>query len=422
MPTLADSEVRALLSRLPREAAPVVPRRQPIHTVYGGAHLFKSETPRKLGDLARKALDQYAPDAQTFAQAISLPEGIAQPVYDRVREKLGREPVEDFRIDFEDGYGIRPDSEEDAHAVQAALQLAQGVECPFIGVRIKAMSERALRTLDLFLTAVGGLPPGFVVTLPKVSHPAQLSALADALEALEDKLGLPLIPIEAMIELPQNILDGEGVSMLPALRAAARGRLRGAHFGAYDYTAALGVTAAHQSMQHPACDFARQMMLHAFSGTEVMVSDGATTVMPVPRHRKDALTDQQLRENVRDVHTAWRLHADDVRHSLRCGIYQGWDLHPAQLPSRYGAAYGFFLEALPAATDRLKNFVARAAQATLHGAVFDDAATGQGLLNFFVRGLVCGALTEAEVLDTGVSLDELQSASFAKILANRRTT
>jgi citrate lyase beta subunit len=395
---------------------------QPIHTVYGGAHLFKAETPRKLGDLAQKALEQYAPDAQTFAQAIGLPDGIALAVYDRVREKLAREPVEDFRIDFEDGYGIRPDAEEDGHAVEAARQLARGAQCPFIGIRIKALSERALRTLELFLTALGQLPPGFVVTLPKVSHPGQLSALVDSLEQLEAKLGLSPISIEAMIELPQNILDAQGISMLPALRTAARGRLRGAHFGAYDYTAALGIAAAHQSMRHPACDFARQMMLHAYYGTEVMISDGATTVMPVPRHRKEGLTAEELRENARDVHAAWRLHADDVRHSLRCGIYQGWDLHPAQLPSRYGAAYGFFLEALPASTERLKNFVARAAQATLHGAVFDDAATGQGLLNFFIRGLSCGALTEDEALATGLTLDDLRSASFAKILANRASS
>jgi len=120
------------------------------------------------------------------------------------------------------------------------------------------------------------------------------------------------------------------------------------------------------------------------------------------------------------VHAAWRLHADDLRHSLVNGFYQGWDLHPAQLPSRYGAVYGFFLDGLAAASERLRNFVSKAAQATLVGDVFDDAATGQGLLNYFLRGIACGAVTEQEALATGLSLDEIRGKSFVKILAARR--
>jgi citrate lyase beta subunit len=436
--TLPESTARALAARLkavqesvarqyPGEAG----RRQPIHVVYGGAHLFKSDTPRKLGELARGALAKYAPDARTFAEAVGIGAAVADAAFARVREKLRREPVEDFRIDFEDGYGIRPDAEEDAHAVAAAQQckkgLAEGTLSPFIGLRVKSLSGelagRALRTLDLFLTALGELPRQFVVTLPKITHPDQVAVLADALEALEAKLGLSrgALRMEAMIELAQNIVAADGSSMLPRLREAARGRMVAAHFGAYDYTASCNVAAAHQSMRHPACDFARQMMQVAYAGTDVQVSDGATTVMPVPVHRGESLSEAQEGENRRAVHAAWRLHADDVRHSLLFGIYQGWDLHPAQLPSRYGAAYGFFLEALPQATERLKNFVARAAQATLQGGVFDDAATGQGLLNFFLRGVGCGALTEAEALATGVSLEELRGKSFQKILENKKS-
>ena len=90
------------------------------------------------------------------------------------------------------------------------------------------------------------------------------------------------------------------------------------------------------------------------------------------------LTDEQHAENVASVHAAWKLHFDDVRHSLAGGFYQGWDLHPAQLVSRYAAVYSFFLEGIDAAGVRLKNFVGKAAQATLVGDVFDDAATGSG--------------------------------------------
>ena len=172
-------------------------------------------------------------------------------------------------------------------------------------------------------------------------------------------------------------------------------------------------------MFHPSCDFAKNVMQVSLGGTGIWLSDGATTIMPIAPH-KGELTPDQKRDNARAVHAAWRLHADDIRHSLQNGFYQGWDLHPAQLPSRYGAAYGFFLEGLPAASERLKNFVNKAAQATLVGDVFDDAATGQGLLNFFLRGVNCGALTEQEALVTGVTLDELRGRSFLKILANCR--
>jgi citrate lyase beta subunit len=405
--------------------------RQPVHTVYGGAHLFKSDTCKKLGELSIKALQQYAPSATAFAEAIGIDPGIAETVYARVQDKLKREAVEDFRIDFEDGYGNRSDPEEDGHAAQAAGEtvkgMAAGTLSPFIGIRIKSFSgelaARALRTMDIFLTALGGqLPQNFVVTLPKITSPEQVAALIDAFEALEPKLGLKpgSLKMEPMIEVTQTILDPGGESMLPKLLQAARGRMIAAHFGTYDYTASCNITAAYQHMRHPACDFAKQMMQVAYAGTGIFLSDGATTIMPVAPHKGDKLSDEQKRDNQRAVHAAWRLHADDIRHSLTNGYYQGWDLHPGQLPSRYGAAYGFFHKGLPAASERLKNFVAKAAQATLQGDVFDDAATGQGLLNFFLRGVNCGALTEQEALATGLTLEEFRGRSFLKILNNRR--
>lgn len=436
--TLSESALAELQSRL-KAAAQEVARhypgeagtRQPVHTVYGGSHLFKSDTTRKLGDLALKAMAQYAPEPRTFAQAIGIPERLAGKVHARVQEKLKREAVEDFRIDFEDGYGIRPDAEEDGHAAQAARECAKGRDAgtlsPFIGIRIKSfageLAPRALRTLDIFLGNLGGkLPANFVVTLPKVTHPAQVATLVDAFDQLEPKLGLQKgsLKLEPMIETTQTILDSDGTSMLPRLLNAARGRMVAAHFGTYDYTASCNITALYQAMRHPACDFAKQMMQVAYAGTGIFLSDGATTTMPVPAHRGESLSDEQKRDNQRAVHAAWRLHADDARHSLANGFYQGWDLHPAQLCSRYGTIYAFFLEGLQPASDRLKNFVGKAAQATLQGDVFDDAATGQGLLNFFLRGVNCGALTEEEALATGLTLDEFRSRSFVKILDNRR--
>ncbi len=393
--------------------------RQPVHTVYGGAHLFTAGVAQKLGEAALASLAEYAPDPATFASAVGLAPDLAPAVYARVMDKLRREPVEDHRLDFEDGYGSRPDAEEDGHAASAAEQVAAGMKQgslpPFIGIRIKPLTEelrtRSLRTLDLFINALasrsgGRLPANFVVTLTKITVPEQVSALVATLEGIERRLSLPPIPIELMVETPQSIVGPRGEMALPALVAAAGGRCRGAHFGVYDFTASLNITAMHQAPSHPACDFARHAMQVTLAGTGVTLSDGATNIMPVgPRAA---------------VHHAWRTHYDDVRASLRQGYYQGWDLHPAQFPTRYAAVYAFFLEAREEASARLRNFLEKAAQATVVGSVFDDAATGQGLLGFFLRGVGCGALTEEEARATGLSMDELRGRSFARIIEARR--
>src|SRR3982074_2092198 len=183
--TLSEQTLRDLAARLkaqndafPRQYPGESGTRQPVHTVYGGAHLFKSDTTKKLGDPASKTPAQSAPNASTLAEAIGIDPGVAETVYARVQEKLKREAIEDFRIDFEDGYGIRGDAEEDGHAAQSAQECAKGLKngtlSPFIGIRIKSLSGelagRALRTLDLFLSSLGGkLPPNFVVTPPKLT-------------------------------------------------------------------------------------------------------------------------------------------------------------------------------------------------------------------------------------------------------------
>lgn len=401
--------------------------RQPVSVLYGGAHLFKAESARKLGQLARQALATYAPDAQSLADALDLDRETAARVYPRVVAKLEGEPVEDQRIDFEDGYGHRSDDEEDAHALAAAREVARGLAenllPPFFGIRVKPMSAelgpRGLRTLDLFLTE---LKRPVLVTLPKVVSVGQVRVFVAALSELERKLGFAprSLRVEFMVEAAQGLLDHHGRALLPQLHAAADGRLQAAHFGTYDYTASLGITAAQQAMRHPACDAAKAQLQLAFAGTGVFLSDGATTRLPVAPHKGPGLTPEQLEDNRRAVHAAWRASAEDIRHSLRGGFFQGWDLHPAQLVARYGTVFAFFLESLGPATERLSNFVKRLGQATLSGDAFDDAATGQGLLNFFLRGLSCGALTAEEAAATGLTPEELQGRSFALIARNRR--
>ncbi len=463
---ILDAPSAAFARRYPGETG----RRQPVHVVYGGAHLFHSGISRRLGDAAIATLEEFAPDAFTFARAIGLPGAATLPksgkqivaaerqftkspdklrltnrpawmalaIYRRVLEKLRREPIEDFRIDFEDGYGNRPDAEEDRHARFAAEEVAKGFNegslPPFIGIRLKPFSpelrDRSIRTLNLFVSALcektgGKLPRNFVVTLPKVVIPEQMAALAHLLEAMEPALGLEKgsLRFEMMVETTQAILNARGESSLPGFLDAAGGRCIAAHFGTYDYTASCSITAAYQVMDHPACDFAKHMMQVAFAGTGIWLSDGATNVLPAPPHRAEKgrkLTRAEQEENHAAVHRAWRLHYGHIQHSLVTAYYQGWDLHPAQLPTRYAAVFAFFLEGLDSSAVRLKNFVKKAAKATLVGDVFDDAATGQGLLNFFLRAINCGAISEAEAERmTGVTVDELHSGSFLKILKNR---
>ncbi|MEP6787790.1 MAG: aldolase/citrate lyase family protein, partial [Acidobacteriota bacterium] len=274
--------LRPTMSRVARLYPGESGSRQPVHTVYGGAHLFKLDTATRLGQLAVRSFEKFAPDASTFATVLDLPAKLADTVFTRVGEKLAHEAVEDLRIDFEDGYGYRSDEEEDGNAVSTATDVAKGMTAgelpPFFGIRIKSFSDETIRrsvtTLDLFLTTLvsqsrGILPENFVVTLPKIVAPEQVAALADIFDEIEPRLGLDAgaLKMEIMIETTQSIIGPDGIAAMPRLLHAARGRCVAAHFGAYDYTASCGIAGPYQDMLHPACDFARNMMLATFAGT-----------------------------------------------------------------------------------------------------------------------------------------------------------
>jgi citrate lyase beta subunit len=477
-PTLPQEALQEIATRLEhahlalrRRYPGIRSERQPVHVVYGGAHLFRSGTTRRLGDLAQRSLDEYAPDYAAFAKALGLahadrlpssseavaaiaksiesdPEAarrenpdawLAYTIDRRVREKLRREPVEDYRLDFEDGYGNRADDEEDAHAASAAAELSAGMNAgelpPFVGIRIKPLTEelrdRSIRTLDLFLTELsaksrGALPPHFCITLPKVALPDEVAALADICSRLEPMLDFEpgSLRIEVMVETSQAIFNERGEANLLALASAARGRCVAAHFGPFDYTSSLGIAAPTGAGAHPASTFARQVMQVALADTGIRIADGPLNILPIPPHRAAkggaALSARQMDENRAAVHRGWKLEFEHVRRALENGFYQGWDLHPAQLPARFAAVYSFFLENLDSSAARLRNFLEQAAQATRIGHVFDDAAMVQGLLNYFLQAIHCGALspTEVEAL-TGLAPEELRVGSFARILASR---
>ena len=345
--------------------------RQPVHTLYVPADLFGPGVLREYGRLVLSTVAEHGP----------LP--FEAEVTERVLAKLAREPVEDLRIDFEDGYGVREDAEEDAAARSTAVAL-QGTHPAFFGLRCKSLEgltrRRAIRTIDVFLEALGPPPPGFVITLPKVSAPEQVAAMVVLCGRLEQAHGLAegTLRFEVQIETPPAVLGADGTATVTKLISAAGGRLTGLHYGTYDYSASVGIAAEYQSLDHPAADHAKAVLQVAAAGTGVRLSDGSTNVLPVG--------------DTASVRAAWELHARLVRRSLERGFYQGWDLHPAQLPTRYGATYTFFREAAPAAVDRLGRYLSRRS-----AGILDEPATARAMARFLLRGLDCGALDESEV-------------------------
>ncbi|TCC40209.1 aldolase [Kribbella speibonae] len=358
--------------------------RQPVHTVYVPADRYDVRTVADWGAQARAALDEYAGSAADLAKILNVE--VADDVYDRVRAKLEREPIEDLRVDFEDGYGNRPDDEEDAAAIAVAQAFAAGVPTPYQGLRIKSLEaptrHRAVRTLDLFLEHLGAIGDGFVITLPKVTSVEQVEAMVFVLETLERKHGKPPLKFEIQVETPQAILGADGSALIARMIKAGGTRVTGLHYGTYDYSASLGVAAAYQSMEHPVADHAKDVMQLAAAGTGVFVSDGSTNVLPVG----DA------------VHDAWRLHFRLVRRSLARGIYQGWDMHPAQLPTRFAATYLFYREGFDQAAQRLRAYLGDGESGYL-----DEPATAAALAGFVLRGIECGAIETSEFDDNDLA-------------------
>jgi citrate lyase beta subunit len=366
---LAEADARVAAS-YPGER----PGRQPVHTVYVPASRYKT---RLVADWGKQAMRVFIEHGDLL--------GVDDGVCERVRAKLLTEPIEDLRIDFEDGFGRVPDDVEDAAAVAAGQTLATTGGTPFCGIRFKsfeaATRRRGIRTLDLFLGSLlehGPLPPGFVVTLPKVTAVEQVSVAAEVLAHLESAYGLAAgtLCFEVQIETAQSIVDLNGTLSVARIVPAAAGRLAGLHYGTYDYSAGLGIAAAHQSMDHPAADLAKGLMQVAAAGTGVRLSDGSTNRLPIG----DTLP------------AAWAEHLRLVRRSLERGFYQGWDLHPHQLPTRFAATYAFYRSGFPAAVERLKAYAEKQT-----GGVLDEPATAQALAVSLLRGLDCGALDEGEL-------------------------
>ncbi|GAA5160150.1 DUF6986 family protein [Ornithinimicrobium tianjinense] len=391
----------ALVSRFPGDTA----SRQPVHTVYVPAHVYDAHLVQRWGAQARAALTEHeATLAELLASHTTVP---ADQLLGLVAAKLDREPVEDLRIDLEDGYGRHPDVEEDAHVDAAAAALAQtqrdGTAPPFAGIRFRSFEgptrARGVRTLTRFvqgLHAAGGSFDRVAVTLPKVTSVAQVAAMVRVCERLEGAVGLPdrTLRFEIQVETPQSVLGPDGTALVARMIHASDRRASGLHYGTYDYSAFCGIPAPFQSMEHPVADHAKLVMQAAAAGTGVRLSDGSTNILPVG-------TDSQVRDG-------WARHLRLVRRSLERGYYQGWDLHPAQLPSRFAATYAFYREHLPAAARRLRDYLDQ-----VGGTVMDEPATARTLADLVVRGLDCGALGPEEV-ERAVGLPAAELEALAR--------
>lgn len=410
------AEVDRLLARLSEVDDQMASRfpgarqvRQPVHTCYVPADKVASGVLDEWGSAALAALDSHAATPSALASVLEIPSEIAEAVHPRVRAKLASDPVEDLRIDFEDGYlapagAADPDAVEDADAERTAGVVADwlrdGAAPAFFGMRLKsfdtpALRARSVRTLDVFLTALlarhGAVPEGLVLTFPKVVDVAQVEVFVQILALAERRFGLAegALRFEIQVETTQSIMDTEGRFALPRFLGAGAGRVSGLHFGTYDYTASCGLTAAHQHLAHRSCDFARHAMQVAAAGTGVFLSDGSTNVLPVGAQ----------------VEHGWRTHYELVRRSLAHGFYQSWDLHPAQLVTRYAAVFAAFRDSAAAEAARLAAYTSSSG-----GDVLDEPATARALAASFVRALDNGATDPEEVKTmTGLAEPELRS-------------
>lgn len=372
--------------------------RQPVQVLYVPADRVTATTAADHGAEALRLLHRHAPDVPGFATAMGIADrDLAERVRERVVTKLTDHPVEDLRVDFEDGYLGRSDAEEARDTVAAARAVAASVResgaPPFVGLRVKSFADglarRSVATLDRFVAALlddlGHLPDGFVITFPKIVAVAHVEAFVAVLARLEAANQLPQgrLRFEVQIETTPSVLGPDGQLALRRIRTAGDGRVVAAHLGVYDYTAGLGLPPREQRLEHPACDFVRHLLQVTFAGTEIRLSDGSCNAVPGA-------------DTAPELHRVWARHAATVRHSLAHGYVQGWDLHPSHLVSRYAVVYADLLAGMEDTLDRLARW--DGTDAAPGGEVMDEPATIRRLEDLVQRAVDSGAVDPATVL------------------------
>ncbi|MCC5947722.1 MAG: hypothetical protein JJT89_04625 [Nitriliruptoraceae bacterium] len=396
-PTLDQATIAALLAPVAAgdaAAAAAWPgpsrTRQPVQVLYVPADRVTDTLLADLRTESLRLLDTHAPDPVAFAAAMDMADvDLAARVRARVATKLASEPVEDLRVDVEDGY-LGRDAATEAHDVEAAARTlaaahADGTAPPFFGIRVKSFTDglapRSVASLDRFVTTLlevgGDLPAGLRITFPKIVAVEHVAAFAAVCDRLESALGLPQgrLRFECQIETTASVIGADGRIVLRDLREAAEGRLAAVHLGVYDLTAGLGLPPGEQRPEHPACDLVRQLMQLTFAGTEVERSDGSVNAVPAS-------------DDTAEVVRVWRRHTAAVRHGLAGGEVQGWDLHVAHLVSRYATVYAHLLDGIDDVLARLRAWERGEAS----GGQLDEPATVRRLQAQVDRAIACGAL------------------------------
>lgn len=412
-------------------ANPVV-WRQPIHTCYVPANLLTSDTPRQWADVALSTLvevfpshdagqstgNDYIAALRELAEDLGVQPHDVDSVAQLTLKKLHQDPIEDLRIDFEDGFTQRGVAltdrghDEDTQALRAAEVLSTWLENrsspAFAGIRFKsfdpAVRDRGLRTLVIVLNelhrhgVLAGLydpasadyaPRALRLTFPKVQDHRQVAALVGVFKELDDRYGLASpIRFEVQIETPQAIVNAAGGAEAARIVQASDGRCLSLHYGTYDYSASLGIDAAEQSMEHPVADYAKDVLQAVTSTVGVELSDGSTNRIPIGD--RDSIL------------AGWRLHYRLVRRHLSRGIRQGWDLHGAQLVTRHLATIAYFRENWEITAQRLRAHVTGDTSRWM-----DEPATAKAMAGYLRRAHACGAITDAELAMTGATADEL---------------
>lgn len=371
---------------------------QPVHTAYASGADASIDLPGQWGSAALELAE---------TQRDLLVELAGADVTERVFTALRERPIQDLRLDFEDGYGTRGDEVEDRDALHAGAVLkALAPEVSSRGIRMKGLTSlewaRAVRTLEKVLEGAGGVPEGFVFTVPKIRHVEQADITVDLCEAIESAHGLAAgsLKFELQIESPQAVIAADGTAPVAQLIQRSAGRCTGLHYGTYDYSAACGIAPKFQSLEHPVADHAKAVMQAAAATTGVWVCDGSTQVLPIG-------TDEEVRAAV-------SRHFRLVTRSLERGYYQGWDMGAGHLVTRWLATFAFFREGLGIAAPRIGRYLDRQG-----GAVMDEPATAQALATVVLRGLECGAFDPAEVtaIAPKASVDVLHQLRERKIPA-----
>lgn len=423
--TLADDRLAEVDPLVTGPWATPVTWRQPVHTVYVPAHLIVGDStsgtalPQRWAQDALDAVTAHG-GAAALARDLGVAAEHAETVGELTLDKLHREPVEDLRIDFEDGFTQRGvpqdarDADEDALAARAADVLASWLgggsggstagAPAFAGIRFKsfdpAVRDRGLRTLTIVLQGLArdGVLARVLerdrralrLTLPKVQHHRQVEVFVEVLQALERALDVPEIPFEVQVETPQAILAADGAAEPARLIAAGAGRVLSLHYGTYDYSASLGVDAAEQSMEHPVADHAKDVLQVATTAVGVELSDGSTNRIPVG--------------TATEILEGWRIHHDLVGRHLRRGVRQGWDLHASQLVTRHLTTIAYFRADWRVSAERLRAYVAGDTSRWM-----DEPATAKAMAGYLVRARACGAVTDAELEVTGLDDTQLRT-------------